>query len=107
IPQTDGQFEFAGTLLLPVTASNLLILDKGIPITGFGVTSGTQTSLTITGFAFRGSHYKLQSHPSSSGLQKAASGKVVQFQSGKVVEMWLDSSSTFEPIPAPGTSPQE
>ena len=107
LSQIDGQFEFEGTLLLRVTLSNALILDKGIFIAGFGVTSGTQTSLTITTFKIRGSLYRLQILPAAVGPPKLATGKVVQFQSGNVVELWLDSSTTFEPVPASAGGPQE
>lgn len=107
LSQIDGQFEFEGTLLLPVTVSGSLVLDKGIFIRGFGVTSGTQTSLTITTFKIRGSLYRLQIHPAAVGPPKLATGKVVQFQSGNVVELWLESSSTFEPVPGSITSPPQ
>jgi hypothetical protein len=94
-PQNDGQFRFEGTLLLPVTASNAVLLEKGTSVFGLGTADEKQIVFQITGFVFRGSTYNSTADPGAIALKPAGSGRVVEFQSGKVAEMWLDSLSTF------------
>jgi hypothetical protein len=104
--QNDGRFQFEGRLLLPVSVLNSVVLEKGTPVAGFGSTSGGQTSVQITEFVLDGSRYKLRKDSTAGVPQAAGTGKTVQFESGKIWEMWLDSAAVFEATGASGASPQ-
>jgi hypothetical protein len=103
---TSGHFQFTGTLLLPVTVSNVVVLEKGTPVTGAGESSGGQTLLQITEFVSQGRRYLVRTNPAPDTLSLAGSGKVVQFQSGQVAELWLESAATYDAIAVPGVQPQ-
>ncbi len=90
----EGRFRFHASLLLPVTQSGTVLLDKGAEVTGLGQTIAGQTSIQITEIVNRAQRYK-PSLTSSKGASASASGKALRFQSGQVLEMWLDSASTF------------
>lgn len=102
----DGHFQFRAVLLLPVTASGTLLLDKGAQVMGSGQTIQDRTSIQITELVTSGQRYKLS--PASSGVSKIpGSGKAVRFENGQVLEMWLDSVSTFEAVVDSSASPQK
>jgi hypothetical protein len=102
----DGHLQFEGRLLLPVSVSNSVVLEKGTSVTGVGTISAGQTSVQITEFALNGNQYRLRAGPVAGAPQAAATGKAVQFESGKVLEMWLDSAVVFESTGAPSAGPQ-
>jgi hypothetical protein len=102
--QPEGRFQFRATLLLPVTASGTLLLGKGAQVIGSGQTIQNETSIQITELVTSGQRYKLS--PASSGVSKmSGSGKAVRFESGQVLEMWLDSLSTFVAAGGSSTGP--
>ena len=106
IPETEGRFQFHATLLLPVTDSGTLLLDKDTQVTGFGQTNQKQTVIQITEIVTRGRQFKL-SKSSTVGSKAPGVGKAVDFREGRVFEMWLDSVSTFEATGGPSESPQK
>jgi hypothetical protein len=100
----DGRFQFRAVLLLPVAASGTLLLDKGVQVLGSGRTIQNETSIQITELATNGQRYILS--PASSGVSKIpGSGKAVRFESGQVLEMWVDSASTFAAAGGSSASP--
>ncbi len=103
--QVNGHFQFTGKLLLPVSNSNVPQLKKGTPVTGSGTVSGEQTSLQVVEFELHGVRYRLRMDPRAGALP-AGSGKVVEFQNGKVAELWLDSSATYDVIAVQSAQPQ-
>jgi len=91
----EGHFQFQASLLLPVTdPGGAVLFEKGTQVLGSAQTTDGKTSVEITDVVSRGLRYK----PNSSqgrALSRPASGKVVFFQNGQVLETWLDSPSTF------------
>ncbi len=104
--QNDGRFQFEGRLLLPVYVSNSVVLEKGTSAAGVGSISLGQTSVQITEFMVNGNRYRLRAGSVAGVPQAVATGKAVQFESGKVLEMWLDSAVVFESAGAPSAGPQ-
>ncbi len=103
--QNDGRMQFAGRLLLPLALADAVVLQKDTPVAGFAATSASETSVQITEFVHNGIRYKLGKQ-SSAGLQQATgTGKALQFESGKVVEMWMEESSTYDAAGSAGTRP--
>jgi len=95
--QLDGHFQFTGTLLQAVTVSGVILLDKGTPLAGLGYRSVERKSLQVTECLIRGSRYKLRIAPGAAELP-AGSGKVVEFEGGKVLEMWLETDTILDPV---------
>jgi hypothetical protein len=106
VAQNDGRMEFKGRLLLPVSVSNSVVLEKGTPVAGVGSISVGQTSVQITEFVLNGERYRFRAGPVAGVTQAAATGKAVRFESGEVLEMWLDSAVVFESTEAPSANPQ-
>jgi hypothetical protein len=104
-PAAEGLSQFQGTLLLPVTDSNVVVLEKGTSVAGLVTTNGNQTTFQITEFVVHGASYKLTAESGTAAFQGGGSGRVVEFQSGKTAEMWLNSLSTFATSAAPGSRP--
>jgi hypothetical protein len=50
--------------------------------------------------------YKLRADSASGASQLLVSGRAVQFESGKVIEMWMESMAIFETNVASGANPQ-
>jgi hypothetical protein len=104
-PERDGSFQFHATLLLPVTNSGNVLLEKGAQATGSGQTNQKQSVIRITDIVSRGRLFKLNS--ASAGVLKGpGAGKALSFEEGKVFEVWLDSASTFEATEALSGNPQ-
>jgi hypothetical protein len=104
-PQNDGRLQFAGRLLLPVSLGNSVVLEKGTPVAGIATTSGGKTSVQVTEFAHDGNRYKVRNQSGEGLAQSAGGGTAIQFDSGKVVEMWLERASVFEATEKSSTSP--
>jgi len=105
IPDSEGNFQFKALLLLPVTSSGQVLIDKGAQVFGHGKIVKGQASLQITEIASEGRDYR----PDSSASRvpsESASGKTVSFQSGQVLEMWLVSRAAFH-AESGATGPQK
>ncbi len=94
--QPDGTFTFSGSLLMPLKSSASSHLDRGTGVSGSGTEAQGRTSLVVSEIVIDGSHYKLKSRAGAGSARSAGSGGVVSFDSGKVLEMWLSSDSTYE-----------
>lgn len=106
-PQDDGRSQFKGTLLLPVSTSNSLVLAKGTPVAGVCSIAEGQTSIQITELVLNGKQYKLRTEPNVRAHQTTPASKAVQFEKGKVIELWLDSAAVFEFAKSQSAAPQD
>jgi len=86
--QADGSLTFQGSLHLPVTKANRVLLERGTEVKGFGTESHGRMALSMSEFVIHGVHYALKSAPSSEGA--------VTFEGGRVLETFLGSDSTYE-----------
>jgi hypothetical protein len=95
--QPDGNFRFVGTLQLPVSHGNRILLDRGTEIHGSVSVSQKPVSVVIGKLVVQGVPYAvastpLEAHPPGTGI-------AVQFNSGQVLEVWLASTSVFACVP--------
>jgi len=105
--QTDGSFEFRGTLLLPVTQAGGVLLDRGTDIQGSGRTGQGRPSLQIAEFTIRGARYALKDATGGMSRQAPGAGGAVQFDAGQVLEMFMGSSSVYERVAGENPPPQK
>ncbi len=99
----DGRVIFYGSLLLPLNSKGSSALDHGTEVSGFITSAQGQSSVLLSEIVIRGSHYKLMSQAGAGNARTAGSGGAVQFDSGKVLEMWVSSDSTYEHSTADST----
>ena len=93
----DGSFTFHGALLQPVALANSNQLDQGAALAGSGTVSNGHTRVLISGFTVGGANYALQ-EASGSGKRPGA-GLAVELDPGKLIEVWLASSSVYRKTP--------
>ena len=103
--QPDGSFSFRGTLLQPVAQAGV-VLDQGTELAGSGSVKGGKVTVFVSSLLIRGSTYKVQGASGRLSEQIAGAGKAVQFESGKVMEMWLSSASVYEKVSDSGSHDQ-
>ncbi len=103
--QGDGRLLFEGHLLLPVSASNSIVLDKATRVTGVCCDRQAPVSVQISELVLHGQRYKVTENPGASAIPSTGTGRAVQFENGKAVEMWLDSATTFEPVETTDAAP--
>jgi len=94
--QGDGRVIFYGSLLLPLNSKGSSALEHGTEVSGFITSAQGQSSVLLSEIVIRGSHYKLMSQAGAGNARTAGSGGAVQFDSGKVLEMWVSSDSIYE-----------
>ena len=94
--QADGRVVFYGSLLLPLNSPGSSPLDHGTQVSGTVTTAQGQTSVLLSEIVVRGSHYRLLSQAGAGNARTSGSGGAVQFDSGKVLEMWVSSDSAYE-----------
>ena len=104
--QGDRRIPFEGRLLLPVSASNSVILEKGTRVMGVSSSAQGQLSVQIGELVLNGNRYKLTENPGLNATHTTGTGRAVQFASGKTVEMWLDSATVFEAMGTSDAIPQ-
>jgi len=103
----EGRFQFQASLLLPVTdPSGAVLFEKGAQVLCSSQTADGKTSVQITEIASQGLRYRSSSFHRGA-LNGPAAGKAVSFQSGQVLETWLDSPSTFSIEKEASTNPQQ
>jgi hypothetical protein len=94
--QSDGRFEFGGTLLQPVSDAGGALLDQGAEVTGSGSVKETVTTVSVRGFIAGGVHYVLPAGTGISNEQSPGTGKAVQFSKGQILQMWVSSETVYE-----------
>jgi hypothetical protein len=102
----DGDFQFQGNLLLPVTQAGLVLLDRDTELHGLGRVNRERTSLRITELVSRGASYILKGEGGAMDTQSPGAGGALKFDSGHVYEMWIGSASTYEKIAGESGQPK-
>ena len=94
--QSDGSFEFGGTLLQPVSDAGGALLDQGAEVSGSGSVKETVTTVSVRGFVAGGVHYVLPASTGALNEQSPGTGKAVQFSKGQILQMWISSETVYE-----------
>jgi hypothetical protein len=95
-PTADGTFPFRGTLLKPVELPAGVPFDTETRVDGLGSVNDGRISLSIRGFFFRGTRYKLKTG--------SGAARVEPFNGGKTLEIWIDEDSAYERVPRGATA---
>jgi hypothetical protein len=103
---TDGDFQFQGNVLLPVTQAGLVLLDRDTELHGLGKVNRERTSLRITELVSRGASYRLKGEGGAMDTRGPGAGGALRFNSGHVFELWLGSASTYEKISGESGAPK-
>jgi len=101
----DGSFSFRGTLLEPVTQTGI-VLDQDTEVDGSGSVKDGKVTVFVESLLVRGSTYKVQGARGTPSEQVQGAGKAVQFESGKLMEMWFSSASVYEKLSDTGSHDQ-
>lgn len=94
----DGSFTFRGTLLQPVELANANRLDQGTELAGSGAVNNGHVTVLVKGFTVGGTNYALQNDSSGSN-KRPGTGLAVELDPGKLLEVWLASSSVYRKTP--------
>jgi hypothetical protein len=96
-PQPNGSMAFRGSLLLPLRDATSSNLEHGTRVAGSVVVEHGRRYLSLVEIIIKGTHYKLRSDAKGGGVAQASgSGNAVQFDSGRVLELWLSADSIYE-----------
>jgi len=98
--QEDGRVIFHGSLLLPLNSTGSSALEHGTEVSGSVTSAAGQTSVLLSEIVVHGAHYKLKSQAGAGNARTSGSGGAVQFDSGKVLEMWVSADSIYERVRA-------
>ena len=98
--QPDGSFTFRGSLLQPVSEAGGVPLDRGAEVLGIGEVNQGKTSLLVQELIVRQNHYKLKGAAGPADGRGPGAGPTVQFEAGKVLEMFVTAASIYEKLPA-------
>jgi hypothetical protein len=93
--QSEALSEFDGTLLLPVTQSGSVVLDRNTRVSGTISTVGGKTTIRIQEFQLSAASYELTNAGGGMTVHTASAGAAVEFDAGKVIETWVSSASTY------------
>jgi hypothetical protein len=93
--QSEEISEFDGILLLPVTQSGSVVLDRDTAVFGTISTVGGKTTIQIQELQLNGARYELASVGRGMTLPTANTNKMVDFDAGKVIETFVSSASTY------------
>jgi hypothetical protein len=88
-----GSFTFRGTLLQPVTLANRNQLNPGTGVAGSGTADNGHVHVQVSGFTIAGANYELMDAGGSNG--RSGAGLAVELDPGKLLEVWLGSSSVY------------
>ena len=92
-----GDFEFRGTVLLPVEQANTILLDRGTGVYGVGKKNNGRTSLRIIELTILETPYGLKDESKAMNAQAPGVGGAVEFSAGKVFEMWMAARAVYVP----------
>ncbi len=96
--RADGVSDFSGSVLLPVTQSGAVLLERSTQISGVvGVRQG-KTTVKITELVSNGARYRLKGTGESASAPPGM-GVAVKFNAGQVLETWISSASIFGKLP--------
>ena len=95
----DGSFTFRGTLLQPVALANTNQLDQGSEVSGSGTVNNGHVTVLLTGFTVGGANYALRQDEANESNRHPGTGLAVELDPGKLLEVWLASSSVYRKTP--------
>lgn len=93
--QSEKISKFDGTLLLPVTQSGSVVLDRDTLVSGTISTVGGKVTIQIRGLQLNGVPYELTSAGGGMTVPTARADKIVEFDTGKIIETWVSAASTY------------
>jgi hypothetical protein len=96
--QPDGSFTFRGTLLQPVALPDAKQLDQGAELAGSGTLNNGHVTVLVREFSVGGTNYALLRDTGGSN-RPPGTGLAVELDPGKLLEVWLASSSVYRRIP--------
>jgi hypothetical protein len=91
----DESFTFHGILLQPVELANRNQLDQGTEVSGSGTVNNGHVIVLLTGFTVGGTNYALRENDASGSNKRPGAGLAVELTPGKLLEVWLASSSVY------------
>lgn len=94
--QPDGSFTFQGSLLESVTEPGGAPLGRGTEIIGSGIVHQGKTSLVVAQIVVGGDRYSLKAASGEPNTQGPGAGPAVEFEAGKILEMFVASPSIYE-----------
>jgi hypothetical protein len=95
----DGSFIFRGTLLQPVDLANANQLDQGTELAGSGTVNDGHVTVLVKAFTVGGANYALLQRDASGSNKRPGTGLAVELDPGKLLEVWLASSSVYRKTP--------
>ncbi len=95
----DGSFTFRGTLLQPVDLANENQLDQGTEVAGSGTVNDGHVTVLVNAFTVGGANYTLLQRNASGSNKRSGTGLAVELDPGKLLEVWLASSSVYRKTP--------
>ena len=95
----DESFTFHGTLLQPVELTNRNQLDQGTEVSGSGKVNNGHVTVLLTGFTVGGTNYALRQDDAGGSNNRPGAGLAVELTPGKLLEVWLASSSVYRKAP--------
>jgi hypothetical protein len=98
IPQTDGTFPIQGTLQQPIMQVGTILLAQGTEVHGFATLVGGKISqVVLNQFIVNGTQYSLLNQVSGeANAPLPGAGRIVQFESGQVLELFYDTNSVYQ-----------
>ena len=96
--QPDGSFTFRGTLLQPVALPYAKQLDQGTELAGSGTVNNGHVTVLVKEFIVGETNYALQDSASGSN-RPPGTGLAVELDPGKLLEVWIASSSVYRKAP--------
>jgi hypothetical protein len=94
-PLPTGDFEFRGTLLLPVEHSGTVLLERNTGIHGIGKRNNGRVSLRVVDLTIRGARYELKNETDAMNAEVSGTGGAVEFSAGHVFEMFMSSQVVY------------
>jgi hypothetical protein len=95
----DGSFIFRGKLLQSVDLANANQLDQGTQLTGSGMVNDGHVMVLVKEFQVGGANYALLQRDASGSNKRPGTGLAVELNPGKLLEVWLASSSIYRKTP--------
>lgn len=95
----DGSFIFRGKLLQSVDLANANPLDQGTELAGSGTVNDGHVTVLVKAFTVGGANYALLQHDARGSNKRSGTGLAVELDPGKLLEVWLASSSVYRKTP--------
>ena len=96
--EADGSFTFRGILLQPVALPDAKQLDQGAKLAGSGAVNNGHVTVLVREFSVGDTNYALLQDVGASN-RPPGTGLAVELDPGKLLEVWLASSSVYRRTP--------